>query len=207
MSTAPPCFTRSRQYQGKQGLLAAVAVVLGASLATGCSSGGEEKKSAPTAGAEHPSSPSSTAASAASPSADEQAKVKAEVLRVYRGYWDEQIKAYAKASPKGTNLDKFAFDKALGEANQGMVSMQVHGNVMTGRPTRNVKAIEVNQARQKATITDCVDVSKWVMINKTSGKPVALPKERLTRFVTTVSARTVGDRWMIVATQQHARSC
>ncbi|MFE2268518.1 hypothetical protein ACFXB4_04705 [Streptomyces lavendulae] len=164
--------------------------------AAGCG-GGKEKK------------PEASSSPSASKSADPQAAAKAEVLAVYRSYWDAQIKAYAKASPVDTGLDKYAFDKALGKTESELVALKIGGNVLKGEPkiSPEVTAVSLDESPKKATITDCVDVTNWKMFKEKTGDEVKLPKERLTRFVTTVSARTVGDKWMIVETQQQERTC
>ncbi|GGT28088.1 hypothetical protein GCM10010271_35120 [Streptomyces kurssanovii] len=176
---------------------AAAAAVIVAVSAAGCSGGGNEKK------------PAASPTSSASQSTDPQAKAKAEVLAVYRSYWDAQVKAYAKASPVDTGLDKYAFDKALGKAESELVALKLNGNVIKGEPklSPKVTASSLDESPKKATITDCVDVTNWKLVKQKTGDAVKLPKERLTRFVATISARTVGEKWMIVETQQQDRPC
>lgn len=171
-------------------------ITAAASLLTACSEGA-------------PAKPTATSSPSQSPTADPQAAAKAEVLAVYRSYWDAQIKAYAKASPVDTGLDKYAFDKALGKTESELVALRIGGNVLKGEPkiSPDVTAVSLDESPKKATIIDCVDVTNWKMFKEKTGEEVKLPKERLTRFVTTVSARTVGDKWMIVETQQQERTC
>ncbi|MFE0774320.1 hypothetical protein [Streptomyces sp. NPDC058861] len=175
-----------------------VTTALGVAVtAAGCGSGDEEKK------------PKASASPSATKSSDPQATAKAEVLAVYRGYWDAQVKAYAKASPLDTDLDKYAFDKALGKAESELVALKLNGNVIKGEPklSPEVTAVNLEESPKKATITDCVDVTNWKLVKAKSGDEVKLPKERLTRFVTTINVRTVGDKWMVVDTQQQDRTC
>ncbi|MFD0437256.1 hypothetical protein [Streptomyces chartreusis] len=177
-------------------VVAATALSIAVTVA-GC--GGSDKKDKPA----DSTSPSATK------SADPQAAAKAEVLAVYRSYWDAQVKAYAKASPVDTGLDKYAFDKALGKAESELVALKLNGNVIKGEPklSPEVTAVNLDESPKKATITDCVDVTNWNLVKQKTGEKVKLPKERLTRFVTTINARTVGDKWMIVETQQQDRTC
>ena len=81
----------------RRAVVAATALSV-AVTATGCGGGGEEEK------------PKASASPSATKSSDPQAAAKAEVLAVYRNYWEAQVKAYAKASPVDTGLDKYAFD-------------------------------------------------------------------------------------------------
>ncbi|MFF6979413.1 hypothetical protein ACFZAV_17075 [Streptomyces sp. NPDC008343] len=177
-------------------VVAATALSIAATIA-GCGGNDKEDKS------EASASPSTTK------SADPQAKAKDEVLAVYNSYWDAQVKAYAKASPVDTGLDKYAFDKALSKAESELVALKLNGNVIKGEPklSPEVTAVSLDESPKKATITDCVDVTNWKLVKAKTGDEVKLPKERLTRFVTTIHARTVGDKWMIVETQQQDRTC
>ncbi|MGW7196194.1 hypothetical protein [Streptomyces chryseus] len=174
---------------------AATAMVV-AFAAAGCSNGSDGR-------------PHSSSRPSASKSADPQAKAKADVLAVYRSYWDAQVKAYAKASPVDSGLEKYAFDKALGKAESELAALKLNGNVIKGEPkiSPTVTAVSLDESPKKATITDCVDVSKWKLVKERTGEPVPLPKERLTRFVATISVRTVGHKWLIVQTQQQDRKC
>ncbi|MFJ9574651.1 hypothetical protein [Streptomyces bacillaris] len=176
--------------------LAIAMITAVASVLTACSEG-------------TPAKPTATSSPSQSPAADPQAAAKAEVLAAYRSYWDAQVKAYAKASPLDTGLDKYAFDKALGKAESELVALKLNGNVIKGEPklSPEVTAVSLEESPKKATITDCVDVTNWKLVKAKSGDEVKLPKERLTRFVTTVNVRTVGDKWMIVETQQQDRTC
>ncbi|MEU5417774.1 hypothetical protein [Streptomyces sp. NPDC020667] len=157
-----------------------------------------------------PGAKASTSTSAsASASADPQEAAKAEVITVYRKYWDEQLKAYAKASAADTDLNKYAFDKALSKTKGDLISMQQKGNVLKGEVKIDPKVTSINlsETPKTAAVTDCTDVSKWQLINQKSGKALELPKERLTKFITNVSVRTVGERWMVVDVQQTDRTC
>ncbi|MGV2915611.1 hypothetical protein [Streptomyces alfalfae] len=164
--------------------------------ATGC--GGSEK--------EHASSPTASATKGA---ADPQAKAKAEVLAVYRHYWEEQVKAYAKASPVGTDLNKYAFDKAYSQNLSDLATMKANGTVMRGTPKTAPDEPDVNlqEEPKRATFKDCIDVSKWHLVNAKTGAKLKMPKERLVRYVTSVSARTVGNEWKVVQVQPQDRKC
>ncbi|MFZ3492193.1 hypothetical protein ACODT5_02950 [Streptomyces sp. 5.8] len=165
-------------------------------LLAGCTSG-SEKKAAPTPSA----SPSA--------SADPQAAAKAEVAAVYRSYWDVQIAAFAKADVRDTGLEKYAFDQAYSKTLADVATMKVNGSVMTGKPqiTPEVTAVSLDQDPKKASISDCVDVTNWKVVDPKTGKEFPLPPERLKRFVTKFEARTVGSEWKIVSVEQQDRTC
>ncbi|TGB15510.1 hypothetical protein [Streptomyces sp. MZ04] len=183
----------------RQLAIAAACTAVAVTLA-GCSSDGDAKdKSSPTVAPSKTTDPKATA----------EQKAQKAVTAAYRGYWDAQIKAYAKADPKGSGLDKYAFDRAYSKTFAELATMKGAGNVLKGQPRISPEEPEVNldKSPQEATLKDCVDVSGWKLQKEKSGKEVPLPKKRLTRFVTKVSARTVGDKWMIINVDQTDLKC
>ncbi|MEU9254545.1 hypothetical protein AB0D66_22180 [Streptomyces sp. NPDC048270] len=177
--------------------LALVAGSAAVAVLAGCTSGSAEKKPAP---------PISASPSA---STDPQAAAKAEVAAAYRGYWDAQVKAFAKADVRDTGLEKYAFDQAYARALSDVATMKVNGSVMKGEPSLNpeVTAVSLEETPRKASITDCVDVTNWKVVDPKTGTELPLPAERLKRFVTRFEARTVGDEWKIVTVDQQDRAC
>ncbi|MFF9458050.1 hypothetical protein [Streptomyces flaveolus] len=173
------------------------AITLGVAVtAAGCSEGGEKKAS---------TSPSP----AASKSADPQAEATRTVETTYRNYWGAQTKAFEKVDVRNTGLEKYSFDQAYSKVLADVANMKIKGSAMRGAPQikPDVTAVSLDESPQKATITDCVDVSKWTLVDAKTGKELALPKDRLTRFVVSASARTVGDEWKIVELTRQDRAC
>ncbi|MFJ8015018.1 hypothetical protein [Streptomyces sp. NPDC096339] len=191
-----PVAPLSQSDMRRAGLALAAAAAAVAVLA-GCTSGPAEKKPAPTISA----SPSA--------STDPQAAVKAEVEAVYRKFWDAQVKAFAKADVRDTDLEKYAFDSAYAQALADVASMKIRGDAMTGAPviTPQVTAISVDQEPKKASLTDCLDVTNWKVVDAKTGAERPLPSERRKRSVFNFEARTVGGTWMITSTQPQDRSC
>ncbi|MFF4531551.1 hypothetical protein ACFY1P_20060 [Streptomyces sp. NPDC001407] len=207
---AIPTADRGQTRRGLRAVSWGAAALACALVLSGCGSGsGKHDESLGDDPATPGSSATVSASASASASADPQEAAKAEVITVYRKYWDEQLKAYAKASPADTDLNKYAFDKALSKTKGDLISMQQKGNVLKGEVKIDPKVTSINlgETPKTAAVTDCTDVSKWQLVNQKSGKPVELPKERLTKFITNVSIRTVGERWMVVDVQQTDRTC
>ncbi|MER5549952.1 hypothetical protein ABT072_48100 [Streptomyces sp. NPDC002589] len=173
------------------------AMALGVAVtAAGCSGGGEKKSAA---------SPTPTV----SQSADPQAEAKKTVEQTYRNYWNAQTKAFEKVDVRGTGLEKYSFDQAYSKVLADVANMKIKGSAMRGAPQikPDVTAVSLDESPKKATITDCVDVSKWTLVDAKTGKALELPKSRLTRFVVSASARTVGDAWKIVELTRQDRAC
>ena len=142
---------------------------------------------------------SSPAASvSASPSTDPQAAAKASVLTVYRKMWDAQVKVYASGTLKDSDLETYAADKALSKIKVTALYYQQHGSVMKGKPTLSPKVTAINATKQphSATITDCVDTTDYVQVDKKTKKPVGtLDGNR--RHVATFKANPIAGKWRI----------
>ncbi|WP_207309511.1 hypothetical protein [Streptomyces kasugaensis] len=171
---------------------------------TACSGGPQPGDAAAT------NSPSAPAGKDASPtaSADPQAAAKKEVLATYSRFWTEQVKAYAQASDKGTDLEKYATTEALSRALGDLQSLRAADKTLHGTPTHDAKvtALGMDKKIPNATITDCLDVSSWKTVTA-AGKEVPSPEGVLKRYVTAVSAEKWGNTWMITKVDQQRRSC
>ncbi|MFH8491925.1 hypothetical protein [Streptomyces longisporoflavus] len=88
------------------------------------------------ANAEESSAPASKPPSEKpSKSADPQLGEKKAVLEVYERMWEEQAKAYAKGSVRGTDLEKYATKDALGRVMGDILRMKQAGTVTKGAPS------------------------------------------------------------------------
>ncbi len=176
-------------------LSAAGAVLCATALAAGCTSH-SDKPTPP------PSTPTTAAASAApTPSSDPTADAKAQVLAVYKGMWDAQVKAYSTGTLVGTDLEKYAGDKALAGIKVTAVYFQDHNLVTRGEPKLSpvVTSIDIAGAASSATVLDCVDSSSYAPVNKDTGKPATLGDDNRRHPQTSV-ARGSGGTWLITET-------
>ncbi|MGW0770761.1 hypothetical protein [Streptomyces sp. NPDC002676] len=172
-------------------------------LAACSSSDGDNKASA------HTSAPASSP-STSSASADPEAVEKAAVLKTYDAFWTEQVKAYAQGDVQGTDLKKYATEKALGEAMGDVLVMKKGGNATTGAPKHRaqVTQLTLTGAIPKAVVQDCLDISTWKTVNRKSGKVQPFPSNQPLRYITTSTAEKWGKRWMITeVTPEGDRTC
>ncbi|WP_372404908.1 hypothetical protein [Streptomyces luteireticuli] len=172
---------------------------------TDCGSSGSQ-----TGDDRHPSSSYHplTAPPTSSPT-DPHAAEKKEVLQSYSRFWEEQIKAYAKASLENTSLTKYATGDALARAEGDLMSLKKAGNVMEGRPINNPKVavFSTQNHTSKAKVTDCIDVSRWHVVNTKTGKTDPPPRGQLTRYVANVAAEKWGKQWMVLKVSLQERTC
>ncbi|MER6074644.1 hypothetical protein ABT187_38690 [Streptomyces sp. NPDC001817] len=179
---------------------------MGAALAlTACGSSGNNHagKASPSATA------SSSAANTASASADPDAAAKQDVITAYKHYWDEEVKAYSKASMDGTDLKKYAQGNALGLVQSDLLNMRTAGQVIEGRPRIDPKvtSLDLQKKVPSAQITDCVDVSSWKVLDAKTKSEVALPKTRRTKYVSIVTAEKWGKQWVMLEDTPENRAC
>ncbi|MFJ2191655.1 hypothetical protein ACIOJE_27600 [Kitasatospora sp. NPDC087861] len=179
---------------------AATALLCTAGLLTACSSGPDTAAAPPPATA---SPAPTTTSAAASPTIDPAADAKSQVLAAYTGMWAEQVKAFAKGSTDGTDLERFTTDKALGDVRISVVKFGGLGIVFTGAPahTPQVETIDIAATPRTATVRDCLDVTAWKPVDKASGQEKKVTN-RL-RYVIVYSARTVGTDWKMTDVTRH----
>lgn len=161
MTVAHPLRTGRRRHR-LRGTAGAVAL-LAAALLAGCSSSDDTKT-------ESSASPSST--ESASPSPDPSQEAKDEILAVYRGMWKETAKIYSSGSFKGSELTKYAGDKALAKVRVAAIYYQDNNLVVKGEPklSPKVTALSLGTDPKTATVVDCVDSTNFVPENKDTGK-------------------------------------
>ncbi|MEU5930047.1 hypothetical protein ABZ817_42200 [Streptomyces antimycoticus] len=206
--TALPSSARSAARDGRKDRIArygAMAIAVGVVLlVTSCSGDDkEESKQSSTPAASIPEPSKSSAPS------DPQAADKRDVLAAYRAYWSEQVKAYSKANVEATDLDKYASADALGRARSDVLSLQKAGVVAKGAPVNHPEVSDLDMDRQvpRATVTDCLDVSKWTRVKKKTGETVASPKGQLKKYTATINTEKWGKQWMILKVTPKPRSC
>lgn len=120
------------------------------------------------------------------------------MLAVYRAFWDAQLKVYATGTMKDTGIEKVGTDKAYAKVQTTRIYYVDNGFVMTGAPGLSPQVTAVNMAARppSATITDCIDSTNYIKVEKQSGKPVeTLDKNR--RHVASYTALKIGGAWQI----------
>ncbi|WP_316784378.1 hypothetical protein [Streptomyces sasae] len=152
--------------------------------------------------------PTSVTPSPTASSDPEQAEKEA-VLKAYSSMWAAQVAAYAKADPAGTGLDKYASGLALASTKSDLKDLKSKGIIATGTPGHDVDVtrLDLTSKVPKAKLTDCLDTSKWSLIYRTSGKAVAMPTARLTRYVNRIDAEKWGKQWRILNVTPEQQAC
>lgn len=179
----------ARQKRGAAALGGALALAL---ALAGCGGGEDDKASSA------PSATASTPAPATS-AADPQEAEKAAVLAAYSSMSAEQMKAYRQASAEGTDLEKYATAEALGQIRNDLARMKEAGTVVRGEIGHDAKVtgVDMDAKTPKATLSDCVDLSKYETYDTRAKKVIPLPTEQPLRYVMTVRAEKWPNGWMV----------
>ena len=145
---------------------------------------------------------------AATPSPDPTKQAADAALAAYRGFRQAEVRAEAKADPKGSGLERYAFDKALDGVYSAVLYFRQQGIVVRGTPTLNPTVTSVTVgAPSRALITDCFDTSKWEAVYKDTGKSAVAP-DQPRRTVVTAAVEVYRGKWMVrTVTNQRDRSC
>ncbi|WP_448060650.1 hypothetical protein [Cellulomonas hominis] len=144
-------------------------------------------------------SPSPTAAPTPTPTVDPTiAAAEAAILEAYQGYWDAKVTSFADPTKaQDPNLQVFAVDTALTDAQAAIFSFQSNGIAVVGEPLLApvVSDITLGDA-QSASISDCVDITNWQPVYVATGASAA-PADQNLRVPTESTAYFFDGHWTI----------
>lgn len=173
-------------------LLPALLTLAAVTMAAACSSSEED----PSAGG----SPSPTTASPTDTLSAAEAQARKDVIAAYQGMTTEQVKAYAKASLKGSNITKYATGKALRDVKDAVFVNMQNGIVVQGEPKVTASEEDVDLSLdgspQRATLRLCFDMNTWEPIYKESGKSAA-PPDQVKRYTITANLQKQANQWRV----------
>lgn len=169
-----------------------------------CNSGGSgdnKAKASPT--------PSASASQTSKP-ADPNETAKKEAISTYKAYWQEMQKLYADSTGKKVDLKQYAAALALTSAEADAKSTHdkdlIHtGQVTVGNPT--VTKLDIDRKIPNATISSCLDISRWNVVNTTTKKPASLPSNRLTKYVIVATVERWPEGWRVIRDEPQGKAC
>ncbi|MFE4873487.1 hypothetical protein [Streptomyces sp. NPDC056682] len=168
----------------------------------GCGSGNDAKSPTPSA-----STPTAVPSKAAQDPAE---AAKNEAIGTYQSYWQEMQRAYAKASVDGTDIKKYAAAAALRQAEVDTQRMHKEGQVVTGQVAVGSPTVtQVDPAKKvpNATVSSCLDISKWKVVEGATGKPVSLPADRRLKYVIVGTIEKWPDGWKVIKDEPQDKPC
>ncbi|MFE5484105.1 hypothetical protein [Streptomyces sp. NPDC056527] len=186
----------------------AVAVLLVASAMTGVSACGvSEPSDKPSA--TPTTSGSATEAPTPTPS-DSVDQTKTQLIHIYDNYWAQMEKAYALGSAKETDLSKYAAGLALVKAEKNIANHSKAGRSTTGTvriSSSTVTKSDLSSKVPSATLTSCLDVSEWDLIDRKTKKKVALPEGRRTQYVIVSTFERWPEGWRVIKDEPQDQAC
>lgn len=186
-----------------------VGLALACAAVAGCSSGDGDGDDAASAEPAAPTAAPSTTVSAAP--ADPEAAVKATALAVYQGFWREMQALYADRD--GTTegrLEAYAASETLSKARSDAGRAHAQGRIYRGKVTFSKAAVtdsDLDSKTPKVTLSSCLDVSQWQPVDADTGKPVALPADRLTKYLVVTTLEKWPQGWRVVRDEPQGKKC
>ncbi|MFD9284671.1 hypothetical protein ACFWD7_46895 [Streptomyces mirabilis] len=171
-----------------------------------CSSSGDGADASPS----RPPATTPRAVPSPSPSpADPKAAEERAVLDAYRHYWTEQAKAYKNGTITGTALTTYAVGDALSRVESDLRTMKSNGVIADGAPRSNASVTRLDLQAQvpSATLSDCLDISSWKRLYRSTRKEVPTPKGRIDHYKTDVKAEKWGKQWKILSATPRQQEC
>ncbi|WP_406368390.1 hypothetical protein OG788_46325 [Streptomyces sp. NBC_00647] len=155
--------------------------------------------------------PSTVSKSSTAPAtSDPKEAAQKEAIAAYEAYWREMEKLYADSSGKGARLDRYAASAALKKAETDAKRARDGGLIYVGHVTvtdPTVTKVDVSGKIPNATISNCLDISRWRTVDAKSKKPVKLPANRLTKYVVVSTVEKYPAGWRVTSDDPQGKSC
>ncbi|MEU8710164.1 secreted protein/lipoprotein [Streptomyces sp. NPDC048565] len=138
-----------------------------------------------------------------------ETEAEAEVLDAYGAMWAEQTKAYRVASTRETDLQRYLAPAELRTIETDMARMTEERTVMRGDLGHEpeISALAVGTQPYTATVRDCVDSSRWQILDTTTGWRLPPPADQEVRYVVTARMER-GERWTVTEyTEDRTHGC
>jgi hypothetical protein len=155
-------------------------------------------------------SPSVAHSPTSSAPADPKETAKKEAITAYRAYWQEMEKLYADPTGKSAHLDQYAASEALKNAEADAKRAHDRGRIYTGSVAltdQTVTKVDASGRIPNATVSSCLDISKWRRVDAKTKKPVSLPANRLTKYLIVSTVEKYPEGWRVTRDDPQGKSC
>lgn len=155
-------------------------------------------------------SPSVSQSPTSSAPADPKETAKKEAIAAYEAYWQAMEKLYAEPTGKSVRLDHYAASAALKNAEADVKRTHDRGHIVTGSVTladENVTKVDASGRIPYATVSSCLDISKWQKVDAKTKEPVSLPDNRLTKYVILSTVEKYPEGWRVTSDEPQGKSC
>ncbi|MEU0947561.1 secreted protein/lipoprotein [Streptomyces canus] len=135
---------------------------------------------------------------------------KTEAIAAYGAYWQEMEKLYADPTGKSAHLDQYAASAALKNAEADAKRAHDRGRIYTGSVAltdQTVTKVDTSGRIPNATVSSCLDISKWRRVDAKTKKPVSLPANRLTKYLIVSTVEKYPGGWRVTRDAPQGKSC
>ncbi|WP_234315871.1 hypothetical protein [Streptomyces sp. NRRL F-5527] len=142
--------------------------------------------------------------------ADPQAVAKKEAISTYQAYWKEMEKLYADPTGKSAHLGRYAASAALKNAEADAKRAHDLGRIYTGSVAltdQTVTKVNVSGKIPNATVSSCLDISRWRRVDAETKKPVPQPGNRLTKYLIVSVVEKYPQGWRVTRDEPQGKSC
>ncbi|WP_254401312.1 hypothetical protein [Streptomyces sp. AC555_RSS877] len=183
----------------------AAALLIAGSLAglTACSSSDKKDETSD-------ESPAVTQSPTESATPDPKETAKKEALAAYGAYWQEMEKLYADRTGKSARLDQYAASAALKNAESDAKRAHENGLIYLGDVAvtdQTVTKIDASGKIPNATVSSCLDISRWQTVDARTQKPAPLPDNRLTKYMIVSTVEKYPEGWRVTSDEPQGKSC
>ncbi|GEB57397.1 hypothetical protein [Streptomyces gardneri] len=155
------------------------------------------------------STPSATS-TPAKPLEDPVETAKKEATVTYLAHWKEVEKRYADKTGKAGNLKRYAASAALAQVETGAADMRKKDAVVLGTVTVNnptATSADIDRKVPNVILSSCLDISQWTVTDVDTQKPVAMPKNRLVRYVIKATLEKWPEGWRVIRDEPQGKAC
>ncbi|WP_329600204.1 hypothetical protein OIE43_44505 [Streptomyces pseudovenezuelae] len=155
-------------------------------------------------------SPSVAQSPTSSAPADPKVTAETEAIAAYGAYWQEMEKLYADPSGESAHLDQYAASAALKNAEADAKRAHDRGRIYTGSVAltdQTVTKVDASGRIPNATVSSCLDISKWRRVDAKTKKPVSLPANRLTKYLIVSTVEKYPGGWRVTRDEPQGKSC
>ncbi|MFE6554126.1 hypothetical protein ACFVHS_37890 [Streptomyces sp. NPDC057746] len=158
-----------------------------------------------------PSHPSATSTSRLPATSTDPTEVaKKEAVAAYAAYWGAMERLYADPTDKSAHLDQYAASAALKNAEADAKRAHGGGLIYIGSVAltdQTVGKVDTSGTIPNATVSSCLDISKWLTVDAKTKKPVSLPENRLTKYVILSTLEKYPEGWRVIRDEPQGKPC
>ncbi|MFD9053688.1 secreted protein/lipoprotein [Streptomyces zaomyceticus] len=133
-----------------------------------------------------------------------------EAIATYLSHWREVEKRYADKSGEAGDLKRYAGAAALAQVETGAKDMRKKNAVVLGTVTVNnptATSADIDRKVPNIILSSCLDISKWTVTDLATQKPVAMPKDRLVRYVIKATVERWPEGWRVIRDEPQGKVC